>query len=367
MRAYAALLIAVSIFLLGCVIPGQPSEIPTPTMTPTPIPTPTPTMAPTPIPTPTPTMTPTPTIAPTPTPTLAPTATPAVGVSECGVISKGGSYRLTANLSHSGRGCCLVISANGTNLDGNGMLISGDGSGSGVCISGLGVTVRNIVINNTRFGIEVRQPLAFNASIANVTVVNAAEMAMRIQVQGARVSGSTIVDSGDGIVIIGGGNAVLERNTVLRTRGSALKLMAGNGNMVVGNLVNGAGWGVDVQTHGNEVRNNTIYNTVGFGIGMMVGAGGNTIEWNNITRTAAGGTGILISGRDNIVRNNSVMLATDGVWFSYDYYTVFEGNSVHDNGRYGLLCRESDVPRTIRDNEVHSNPDDCDGCGVCRG
>ena len=39
----------------------------------------------------------------------------------------------------------------------------------------------------------------------------------------------------------------------------------------------------------------------------------------------------------------------------------------HYNGRYGLLCRESDVPRTIRDNEVHSNPDDCDGCGVCRG
>ena len=71
-------------------------------------------------------------------------------ISACGVINKPGSYRVTRDMTHFTSRVssqCILIEANDVTLDLQGHTITGDGSGSGITVSG-NTSLSNIEVRN---------------------------------------------------------------------------------------------------------------------------------------------------------------------------------------------------------------------------
>src|SRR5712664_1827203 len=93
-------------------------------------------------------------------------------ITNCGLISAPGSYRLANNLSATGPGICLQARANSVTIDLDGFTIGGDGTGTGVGSGPIftGVTVRNGTI--TRFSIGINFEDNNTPMVERVTFLN---------------------------------------------------------------------------------------------------------------------------------------------------------------------------------------------------
>jgi len=111
----------------------------------------------------------------TQTPPPPPTGT---NISTCQTLDiPGETYVLTSDITTSGD--CLLITADGITLDGNGYNITGDGTGIGVdIISSTGVTVKNLNVSNFNFGIYIGS--SNGNTITNNTISNITQYALNL-------------------------------------------------------------------------------------------------------------------------------------------------------------------------------------------
>ena len=78
----------------------------------------------------------------------------ATPITSCQVISSSGEYYLANDLSHSGSGACINITADNVVLDGRGHTITGDGNGYGICLYGDRDTIENATIKGFYRGFD---------------------------------------------------------------------------------------------------------------------------------------------------------------------------------------------------------------------
>jgi hypothetical protein len=256
-------------------------------------------------------------------------------------ITAPGSYYLTTNLTATGSGAGITISADNVTLDLNGFAIIGGGSGS---VSGINVPAaqKNILIRNgtvrgwTNGGINASN--ATNSVIQGIRLSNnSAPSALFYQISGLSVgSGSTVKDcfvannpNCHGISV---GNACIVSGCVARANSNAAGIRVMDSCSVVGNISDSNGTGITMGS-GNRIDSNSC--TSNFNAGVLIPSGAtnnllirNSARANNpnyniapgnlygrIVDLTAGGTGAVFGNS----AASTVGLASTDPWANFAY------------------------------------------------
>ncbi len=255
---------------------------------------------------------------------------------------------LESDLSCSGT--AIVISADDIVLDGNGYMLAGSGSGSGVELNGrTGVVVRNLNVRGFSIGISLAMSSA------------------------STIEKNHLIDNNRGIRSWASSQNVIEKNQL---DGSflALRLLYGsNDNVVAKNVIlNTTGNALNVEySDNNEVFENELFDNT-WGIGLY-SATGNTIEKNAIFRTIADGLRLSSYSTSNAIDKN---LVEDSGWNGYladatSVENTFDKNESVRNGDFGFkdLTVGAGTSGTANTYTKNSGVDNVDGdsspSGLC--
>lgn len=198
-------------------------------------------------------------------------------VNNCTTINEPGAYIVTRNINASGD--CLVIAADFVNLDLDGFVISGNGTGAGISQTLVtigqgrrGMVVRNGTITGFQFGVSLN--LSSGARVEAMNVTGNAFHGLWLGDQAAAVKNTVTHNGGTGIV--------------MSQRGLA-----------EGNVVSDNAGGITAGSGGNVTRNTVGHNT---GVGIFVTAGG--LVSNNVSRNNTG-NGITADCPSLVIGNTS--------------------------------------------------------------
>ena len=257
-------------------------------------------------------------------------------ISSCGLLNvPGGRYVLTQDVSSSGT--CFTIAAGNIALDGNGHVVTGDFSGSGIYLDQVSnVTVANCDVRNCQNGIYLYG--SSNNTIANNTCSDNV------------LGGDNNYDGG--ICLWLSNNNAITGNTISNSKNGIL-LDYSEGNEILNNTIVTIAWdSIELDdSSGNTVGYNTLTNNQ-HGIQVDSGSNNNTVVGNNITYTTVRGIEIdaahnnVVSG--NILTNNDIGLDTD----EGSSGNTIEGNTVSSN-RVGVEIHSGN--NTISNNTVTEN------------
>jgi hypothetical protein len=203
-------------------------------------------------------------------------------------ITAEGSYYLTANLTATGSGAGITISANNVTLDLNGFALVGGGSGS---VTGINVPAaqKNILIRNgtvrgwTNGGI--------NASNASNSVI-----------QGIRLSNNTASSIFFNIAGLSIGNGSTVKDCFVAQNTNSTGISVGNASTVSGCVARGNSAGAGIRVTDSCYVLGNISDSNGTGITM---GSGNRIESNSCTFNASAGILISSGATNNLVIRNS--------------------------------------------------------------
>lgn len=198
------------------------------------------------------------------------------------LISEPGSYIIAQDLTYTGFGDAILITANDVDLNGDGHTMTGNSAGAGVRVRGAsGVNVHAVKVTGFDNGIYLLN--AGKNTVMDNTVTGNTSGIVLVGTGNSSVTGNTASgNSSTGILLFNTSN----NNTVAEnTAGSNLLgivLVNSNGNILTGNTAGGNTLGVFVEfaSSGNRVEKNTASNNTLAGIGVAATSAGNTIVRN---------------------------------------------------------------------------------------
>lgn len=193
--------------------------------------------------------------------TTAPMAAPRV-LNTCATITDPGAYVVGRNIAATGD--CFVIAADFVNLDLDGFVIAGNGSGSGVveqlAAGRKSVTVKNGVI--TGFLRAVYIPNSTGATVDGLTASGNLSNAITVGDNATATRNQVSANSGTGLVL--GFRSLASGNNVSDNTGAGI--LANNGANITGNTVgHNGGSGISV-AEGAVISNNVSRNNTSYGI-----------------------------------------------------------------------------------------------------
>jgi hypothetical protein len=270
-------------------------------------------------------------------------------------ISAPGAYYLTRDVT--GGGTLITITADGVDLDLNGYALIGDGSGTGISVSGgAGVRLRDGVIRSTATGVNLSRAAAVTVERIRVdspgSVGIAVSYSEAVSIVDCLVQNPTLV----GISLSGAGPYLLAFNDVIGAADDGLRF-DGQGSIVLGTRVTGAGGDAGLTTSG---ANGTIFagNQVlgGFADGMnFFSTEGACISGNVVQDVDEDAINVYSSSFDTRVAGNVVTGASLNGLTLYTDRTTVDGNLVTRSGD-GLAVFGNDT--VIRRNVARGNTDD---------
>jgi hypothetical protein len=203
-------------------------------------------------------------------------------------ITAPGSYYLTANLTATGSGAGITISADNVTLDLNGFALIGGGSGS---VTGIKVPAaqKNILVRNgtvrgwTNGGINASN--ATNSVIQGIRLSNNSAPSTFFNIAGLSVgNGSTVKDcfvannsNSSGISV---GNACSVSSCVARANSDGAGIRVMDNCSVVGNISDSNGTGITMGS-GNRIDSNSCTFNSNAGVLIPSGATNNLVIRNN--------------------------------------------------------------------------------------
>ena len=203
-------------------------------------------------------------------------------------ITAQGSYYLTANLTATGGGAGITISADNVTLDLNGFALIGGGSGS---VAGINVPAaqKNILIRNgtvrgwTNGGINASN--ATNSVIQGIRLSNNSAPSTFFNIAGLSVgNGSTVKDcfvaknsNSHGISV---GSACIVNSCVARANSDGAGIRVMDSCYVVGNISDSNGTGMTMGS-GNRIESNSCTFNLNAGVLIPSGATNNLVIRNN--------------------------------------------------------------------------------------
>jgi hypothetical protein len=185
-------------------------------------------------------------------------------LNNCTTITDPGAYVVGRNITANGD--CIVIATDFVNLDLDGFVLTGNGTGSGISqtlvslgVGRRGIVVRNGVITNFLHGISLN--LSIGARVENMSVAGNSFHGIWLGSMAAAIRNTVTNNGGTGIVLFQRGLA--EGNVVSDNAGG---ISVDSGGNVTGNTVgHNQGGGIFV-TEGAVVSNNVSRNNTGNGI-----------------------------------------------------------------------------------------------------
>ena len=266
-------------------------------------------------------------------------------VSEAAHVSCGDTIYVDTKLDSNLTNCPIngiIIGADGIKLDGNGHTINGQGSGSGIVVSGrTGVTVKKLRVTEFSIGISL-----FN-SVETVIKRNIFSTNNR----GIRLSSSSnntihqneVLDSFLGIRVLSASNDnILTGNTVSGTIANAINLQFSSGNVVQKNDVLNNGHGISLfSSSSNTMKQNLAADNSFYGF-RIISSSANSFIQNKSERNGVDGFSVEESDDNSFIANFSEMNGGDG--FAIDSMAsgnAFTSNKAEDNGGFGFLDTSS--------------------------
>jgi len=203
-------------------------------------------------------------------------------------ITAPGSYYLTANLTATGSGAGITISADNVTLDLNGFVLIGGGSGS---VTGINVPAaqKNILIRNgtvrgwTNGGINASN--ATNSVIQGIRLSNNSAPSTFFNIAGLSVgSGSTVKDcfvaKNPNSHGISAGSASIVSGCVARANSDGAGIRVMDSCSVVGNVSDSNGTGITMGS-GNRIDSNSCTFNLNAGVLIPSGATNNLVIRNS--------------------------------------------------------------------------------------
>jgi hypothetical protein len=184
-------------------------------------------------------------------------------LNNCTTITESGAYVLGRNVAATGD--CLVVAADFVNIDLDGFVLTGNGTGSGVteqlAVGRRGVTVRNGVITGFQNGVALSHSNGLTIDSLQVTANAGAGITAGDQASITRSHVSFNINRGISV----GFRAMISGNNV---NDNGIGIEAGSASNVTGNAIaHNTGTGV-LGSEGMLVSNNTSRNNTGYGIAL---------------------------------------------------------------------------------------------------
>ena len=282
----------------------------------------------------------------------------------------------------------LVVGAKSIDIDLNGHLIDGDGSGGTGILNDKGyshVRVRDgqitnfdraVFVNGKGFIGDTLEDLELSANDAGIAVAGDSntieDNSVRDGIQAIAVKGNRNVISnnevsyassgkqGYAIAFNGFRNSVIDNDIVRGQNGIAGK---GDQNLIEKNdLAAGSGHGIVLAGGSNALIKNEVELYRGFGYWLLGDGTKNLLLKNDATRNAVDGFRVA-SPDTTLEKNDSEHNAKNGVNVSADDATLEKNDAAH-NGDVGILVTGDDADGA--DNEAHGNgADDCRPDDLC--
>jgi parallel beta-helix repeat protein len=285
----------------------------------------------------------------------------------------GGNCTLIGTWDNSTKTCTLTtnlaetvqIDNDGITLNGNGHMIMGSGTGSGVYLLGRsGVTIKSLTVKNFTDGIYYNN-YPPNSSFGNTLIDNIANSNYRngiyFSYSGGRndlTNNTANFNLGSGIVLEEGSyNSTLLYNNASYNKDTGIYLYHSSNNMLIGNSAsNNVYEGVlSYQASSNTLKNNILNSNRN---GIFFRSSFRSIFINNIANSNYG-DGIFIyyySSENNLTNNTANFNLGDGIVLGYvDSNNTLLGNSVSNNNNRGIYVAYSGNNNTVTGNNASNN------------
>ena len=261
----------------------------------------------------------------------------------------GGDCTLIGTWDNSTKTCTLTtnidetiqIDDDGITLNGNGRIITGRGTGSGVYLPGRSsVTIKSLTVKNFTDGIYYNNYLP-NSGFENTLIANNANSNYR-----------------NGIYFSHGGRNTLTNNTANLNMGSGIFLeYTSYDKLLYNNASNNARYGISSYQGYSHILKNNIVNTNCIGIFFRSGYGNTFI--NNIANSNCNGINLYYYTFENTLTNNTANLnLCNGIVLGFaDSNNMLIGNNASGNNNSGIYMAYSLGNNTVTGNTVISNND----------
>ncbi|MEW6181561.1 MAG: NosD domain-containing protein [Bacillota bacterium] len=249
----------------------------------------------------------------------------------------------------------IQIKSDGITLEGNGHVITGNGTGDGIyLLMRNGVTIKNLKIKKFTNGIQMR--LSNGNTVTGVTALKNTRGIWVINSRNNDIE-NNVLDGNNyqGLLIQAGiGNKVAGNSACGNIFG--LYLMGSSGNTVTGNTASNEGCGIWLMGCGyNTVADNTANNNSVFGIHMQ-GSTDNIVERNTVSDNVGGVR--LMGCQKNTIANNTAVNSGTGINLQGSPNNIISGNVLEKNKYYGVYFINAGG-NTVNENTITEN-----GCGI---
>lgn len=288
----------------------------------------------------------------------------------CGVVQAGvkvtSDYTLTSDMYCEGD--CLIVSADGITIDGNGHAITGNGSGNGIAnyyMDGGGIrqtahnnfTIRNVTITGFHNGISFF--LSTGSTIQNVTA-SSNTYGIYLKSSNSNTLINNITDSNSGSAYASGGNQIHSSGIYLSS--SSDNYLGLDNRPDTGNTANhNNNTGIFIEGgSGNHLNYNTTDLNGVWGILTMYSNAGrpdsNVFFGNNANSNGSYGIQTDWGIRDTIINNTANSNGLDGIYLYNSSATTIKNNTVKNNLYTGIRVRHRADNNTVTGNAIESNP-----------
>jgi len=299
--------------------------------------------------------------APTPSPTPSPTPLPANcyadgNINRCPCeLPDSGAYTMDSNLVSNGS--CIMMTTFNSNaiVDCEGHSITGNGSDTGVIISGAsGASVRNCVISNFSTGISLVS--ADSNMLNNNTLRNNPNGVVLSGSNGNTISNSTASACETAIRVSTSNNNAIANNTASAC-GTMIYLSTANSNLITNNTASAyTDYAVSLDTASNNTISNNVANGNTYSTGIyLLSSPQNTIS-NNTANLNRYGIRLDTSSQNTLSNNSLSGNSWAGIWMSGSDFNTLDSNNATRNSVYGIAV-DSSKSNTVSNNIANSNND----------
>ncbi|MFW9803444.1 MAG: right-handed parallel beta-helix repeat-containing protein [Candidatus Thorarchaeota archaeon] len=195
--------------------------------------------------------------------------------------------------------------------------------------------------------------IAFGGAAGNCISIRNTRVSFTIRncnLTGARGWSSKI--DGAGIFLENVTNGKLANNICSNNSMNGIRVVTGNNNAIVANLLNDNGQGITLEGHNNIIAGNIANNNDDDGIGIDDGTG-NIMSGNIAFNNSDYGLGLHRGSNNIIAENTANSNSQEGIFLTQSNSNTISSNSVHNNS-IGISLDGSDY-NTVENNTCNNN------------
>lgn len=295
-------------------------------------------------------------------------------ITSCDTLDTSGVYTFTST-SWSASGTCFFITADNVVLDGRGCTLTGNGSGTGVSVTG---AIKNLVIENFAGITNFSEAILFSSGVTNSSIINNTLTdntggfgAIRLteDSDNNRIISNMIADNAaDGIYIGGANNVNISHNLISghtyykgidivgSKNGGAIAL----NETIINNSVTDNYIGIYLtESQNNTLTNNTADSNTEYGIWLDTNCTNNTLTNNSANDNTESGILIEDSTTIKLLNNTATSNGNHGIYLVSSSNITLIHNMLTDNSLSGIILVESQN-NTLTNNTANSNSNGID-------